>query len=391
MSLAFILGFILTQPAWAESDVLKFAGVVQFSSPPADIIGIDQSQEKAQFKTVIDKGDLINVPPDGKFKLVTANGCTATIYGPAKVKATTSLGYDWRVSGKGLRWSCAPGAVDKFRFEDLVLEVRAGEVFLRDQKALALRGEVDVEGLKEPLQTERIYSIAGNTLLRRFMQNPLATFEFNESEAPPSESVKLEVPRLYSDLLIFSAGGGSSQITHDYPNLNAGGGNLNSVRLQYSRPWGSMSLIEVIGFQEAQDSYEGNMPVHSDIHTWSVEGGARLWDQKWWSPYARLGLGWSQNKINIQRNDVSYFTNQRVDYLSLLAAIGVDAVYYLPFLNSFGLYGAIEARGLRTLTTISSETDQQQSFSARPPEANETTGGLTAYSLGLQVGAFVHF
>lgn len=386
--------------AQSPSPTIHFAGVVQHVQGQVQRLEPGQSPIGVSFQTILYERETLQVAANAYLKFITREDCVGVVYGPAQV-TVPSPGDAWRVQAESVRWICPAARAQKLRIRGVDLGLDGGEFFLHGKQILLLRDQVTTSFGGEPLRGLSLYTaehkkwekVADHT-------DEQELWKFDHLQPIPKESRVLEKPKQAPNWrFILEPALGFTEPNHENENLNHGVYGYDGFRLQLQHRYKEMSWIAAIVSREMQDpaqkgTHNGPPPVSSasDIKMTSIEGGVRLHHDRWWSPYARIGLGREQNKLSIQRSDISYFSMATYNYIAMSLSAGLDALYSPKWLNWLGVYGAMEVEITQTLFPTDSSVDNESSNTASvPPEASNQHGFITTASGIVSLGIFAQF
>jgi hypothetical protein len=403
-------------PALPDSrpPTIRFAAIMQFVE--GNVIKIE-GQERAPltFKSPVYEREKILVERNGVAKFVSSSMCIAVVYGNSLVQAPHA-DRGWSLKSNSFRWICGPGQSDTLRLKDKVFTVSDAEIFYHNGRLLVIRGSVTIEDEPAPLSARKIFQLEKERFTDITSKyTALDLWNFNQQEKPPKEGAlwaqpakpapaakPTRPPAPFTKRFIFGpilGGGGSISSGSDARKQD--NNDVSGAHLQGHFKFKDKSLIIMFGYRELMhpDSKgQSNTPVtgaRSETDLYHLDVGVRFKHDRWWSPYARVGLGQHKLKLFINRSDAAFSEDRTLEYYDLTAAGGLDAKVSL-WPRWFGLYGAIElqltqsllkgANRLRNEYKDPSNTNYQV-----PAEAMNIPGSLFTTALLFRLGIMAQF
>ncbi len=383
-------------------DKIRFAAIVQFATKGADRVGARKIRAPLSFQDALYEGDRIRVAKGAHAKLALKSGCVLAVYGAAQAVAP-NLEKPWRIRAEGLRAICPDRVAQPLSFRGSMIDVNGGEILISGSRLLILRGSPAARGLDSARPLTMFELSKGVWKAVSPAPTALEAFEFNQSRPAPKESVALEKPAKPASpkqppttrLMIGPMLGGGS-FMHDHKAYNDSGMTADGGRIQAHFKSGDRSVIIAVTPFLSLDS-RGGGPCHGNgcppapgesiarLELATLEAGLRFRHSGWWSPYARVGLMFAQNRVTVRETDGNFY-HHRIEHYGITAAGGADAYWRPSWLPWFGLYANGEIFAARALLSGADRNEspcQQCVPPPRPPTADPARAyGYAGWSLG---------
>jgi hypothetical protein len=391
----------------SASASIPFSGIVQHAKGRSEKIETKTTRSSLGFRSLLHEGDRVRVAASSTLKIVTREGCTAVVYGPAQI--TTPIGKKpWRIQGAAVRWICPENRSDNFVHNQSRFQVHSGDVLVDGAKALALNGRITVFNPEPlPLETMKLYRNQKKSwALDSPQPHAYELWLLNESRTAPKESRDLAKPDgPPGSRLIFSPMSGAGLSTYDVGYLDETSLELNGARIQLQRPWqtsrGQGSLIASFmarGMRDLAKQGEPDKPspigTATDSDLFALELGYRFDHARWWSPVVRAGLGVQHIQVQINRSDIGFFDRTEYKFYCVMASAGLEAQYSPRFISWLGLYAGAELQVIQSLVRDGAvnklDHGNYGTGNDTPPEAREPWR-LTNISGQFMLGLFLQF
>lgn len=239
--------------------------------------------------------------------------------------------------------------------------VRAGQQVSVGDKAMA----VEVAPISDNVKTK---IRATSTLIQK-------DADFVGVESSLTKEDKKEVAeRLAATRWIFAFGPSGGEVKHSSGSVGGSGISGESLVIERQKPKKTRSLLMGLNLLEAEEGSFNAPNSRSRLSVLSFESGLRIWHTNKWSPYIKAGLGYL-------RNDAEVFgTSNKFEYVALVGAVGIDAIFKPFNWQSVGIYTAADGRLNQTLFEIGKDNP-----------SNLEDGSLNAFFVTLKAGISAEF
>ena len=396
----------LTAESIQNKSLIRFAAIVQFTNGGVARVDAQRARTPLKFQSTLHEGERFATDAGATLKFVARSECTAVVYGESQGQ-TPNMELPWRLNAESARWICPPSTRETVLIGEDRFEIEGGEFLIDKTRLLVLRGRVAVgsgaeAALELPTQKLLTRQTDGWKETQTEVSSSLAIWEFNRSLKPPAESTDLPEPErppaIKNTRVILGPMGGGGGTHFDNKEIDSDDLGGNGARLQVQRKFGRGSLLASISYldleKDSQKNQVGVTPpdgIYSRASVFSVEAGYRMYHEKWWSPYARGGLGVAKAKVNIQAfQSANYGSNIEYEFYVATVAAGMDLYYSPRRLSWFGVYTGAEIH-LPTSFAKAGRTVNHESTSGTKPKSADEPGSLTTTALQLIFGLMILF
>jgi hypothetical protein len=393
--LTLTLGF--TIPASAAEDLVKVTAVTQYVEGRVQKTESSGVKSDLVFQTPIYEGDRVDTGAGMVLKLATRNGCIYVMRGVGTLAAPVAP-KPWRLRAESLRLICSGRTTaETFGVANHPLSLKDGEVLFRGKQVMLLNGAASYMGVA--LSPRKLYIVEGAEL-RELLPQPNSNDlrAFNLAEKPPRESFSwpyvepAKAEKAYTSRYMIGPVGGGDGVNYDNSDYSQGGlrGGGGRLQAQFKRSNDTAFIFALTTRETSKDdgNYQGppGPGPHNQIEFHSFEFGLRQKFDRWWSPFVRLGGGFTNAKVgytapgNTGGNDTRY----GYEFYFLNATLGIDTYFVPRFLRPFGFYASGEGAIYQSLHR-GARRNENGGFSpnAVPPEAWRLTGFDVLVSAGL--------
>lgn len=384
-------------------DKIRFAAIVQFATPGTDRIDAKKSRTPLNFQDPIYEGDRLRLARGAYTKLILKNDCILIVYGEAQVVAPNRE-KPWSIRSSGLRAICQGAGPQPIAYRGSVIDVANSEVLLNGNRMLVLRGSPKSRGLENPSALSMLTLAKGSWTPMTPAPTPAEVFKFNQSRPAPKESLALKQPEEAKSpaapattRLMLGPVFGTGRFMHDHDAYSDSSIKLGGGRIQAHFQSGDRSFILAItpGFELDNNKSDGpcfgnNCPpaagesmVSAELQ--ALEMGMRFSHQRWWSPYWRGGLFFSNTRMTVRDLNGTFY-NHRIEHYGITAAAGADAYWRPAWLSWFGVYANAEIVALRAIFT-GADRDTSSCINCFPPPEKLGADPANPYTFaGLSLG-----
>lgn len=399
LALAFTASSWATEAQDAPLRVIPWRGFVLYENGDLNRLEASGRTVPLHFRDPLYEGDRIELSPRRGHiaKVQLRNGCLIALYADRE-KAVLSPpleGEPWKLRSEALRAIAAKTAPCEFLYKGAKVSLAAdSEVFFDGSKVLAPRGVVQVSPLSLPLSSDSVYHF--DSRHRTWEKTDEKTpYEFHDTRKLMAESTRIPEPPSTPWLRIaIGPEFGGSDTVFDQSYLDSRGNSVEGVRAQVQTRWGDRSIIAMLHYRSNDnESYGPTAPNTSRTRTDFLGGevGIRFSHERWWSPFVRFGFGREQPKTDVSYPSQSYYRSERLEFHSLSAALGLDAVLTPRGLRWFAFYSSAElhitqslARGAKENLNANSMNNSATGDFTNEPWSVSTFGLLVHLGLMLQ-------
>lgn len=381
-----------------KKSLIRYSGVVQYSDGTSERIDASKTRTPLAFGATIYEDERLQIGQDATLKIVTRQECIAVFHGAAVAQASNRE-KPWRTKAEAVRWICPEGRSETFVAQNLRYKITSGEVLIEGSKVIVLKGEL--RAAKTPAEgfaLRTVYQVANGTFTAAPGQDEGTNWRFHRSRKPPREStpwtepVREEAPPPpATSRFIFGPMGGNGMVGYDVTplgqeELNGGGGRIQLHRRSGERG----SLVGALTIRDLQDPTVKNSTllagkVTNDLSVFLLEGGWRSKHDSIFSPFFRAGGGLVYSRVNVNRQDIGYASENRYEFYVLSLAGGLDAIYCPTWLGSIGVYGGMEAQLMQSIGRGEKREYGQYSPTSYPEESREPWS-LTTFVVNVMLG-----
>lgn len=402
----FLLALALASSTWAAETqdpplrVIPWRGFILYENGDLNRLEASGRMVPLHFRDPLYEGDRIElIPRRGHIaKVQLRNGCLIALYADRE-KAILSPpleGELWKFRSEALRAIADKTTSCEFLYKGAKVVLAAdSEVLFDGRKVLAPRGVVQVSPLATPLSSDSLYQFDNQR--RNWEKTDEKTpYEFHDSRKLMAESTRIPEPPSTPWLRIaIGPEFGGSDTTFDQSYLNSRGNSVEGVRTQVQTRWGDRSIVTMLHYRNNEnESYGPTPPNTSRTRTDFLGGevGIRFSHERWWSPFARIGFGREQPKTDVSYPSQSYYRSERIEFYSLAAALGIDAVLTPRGLRWFAFYSSAELHMTQSLARSAKENLNTSSAntSATGDVTNEPWS-VNTFGLLVHLGLMIQF
>jgi len=374
----------------AADPLVKVTSMVQFVEGHAQKTETSGVKTELIFQTPLYEGD--RADSNGVLKLAARNGCVFVLRGEGTAAAPVGT-KPWRLRADSLRILCEGRAsAETFGVANEPLVMKDGEILFAKKHILLVTGAATYRG--QALQLRKLYNLDGALVTPQPSDAELR--EFNLTEAPPREAYEWPAPpkpdKIYTSRLSFGPFGGRTGLSYDNSDYNQSNIDTNGPRLQvHVKTSGGAATIFALSFRSTDNHNNGGMQdgVNNSLDSYLFEVGHRNEFDRWWSPYWRVGAGFTQAKIFYSKalSGGGYTgTGYRYEFYVLSASYGIDARFTPQFLRPFGAFASLEGQVIQSIARggrSRENSGSQSTIEPTEPWRMTTVSGLA--SLGLEV------
>lgn len=362
-------------------------------------------KEKLQFKSFFHLNDVATLDDNSHLKLISQSRCKAVIYGPAGIAAPTQTTTPvWTIKAKAMRWLCPEGARENLKLNERRLQVQAGEVLYKDGQLFVLSGRIlSPSGV---LQSNTVYSYNESkwNAVRTMEKDSYFLWSLHNSLPLPKESLQLKKPKIpIRSRWTFGPIGGGGSVQHDNEIVSGDDYGWSGLRLGSNFLWKDKSIIATLTWLEMEPEEDtesgptgpqpGQIFNYTRSQIFSADLGLRLYHERSWSPYFKVGLAHESLEIDFNGNMGGfYFGTRRIqELINTTITAGIDKTFFTDWLGWGGLYLSAEAFYQLTLLKGGESVRDEYSDNTNQSRLNGLSSGVQRYGVLFHVGGMLTF